>query len=224
MRIFSLEAGSIEQRGIKRAIRHGHSYKGGGRYGTYGGYDISLLELDSPVQGFKTACLPSSSFDDIGAGWRLAGYGKYHRNNGDTCQTNKFGRNKYHYCMGKGNPCKTDDLPQEKECKTFYETNKKGVKDVSSGKDEIMILQRIPNTKKYKYTSCFKRVNPENPEYGWCQVKGNYYDLNKPIDHEPSAWGYCSRDCYLDKNESDGSKLRVADDEVVVNVLNILGR
>ena len=73
---------------IKRALRHAHSYRGGASYGTYGGYDISLLELETPLSGVKLACVPKLEFDDIIPG-KLAGYGKYHRDKGQTCQTNK---------------------------------------------------------------------------------------------------------------------------------------
>ena len=83
---------SLEERGqkslIKRVIRHAHSYQGGASYGAYGGYDISLLELETPISGLTLACLPRLGFDDIKQG-KLAGYGKYQRDAGQTCQTNK---------------------------------------------------------------------------------------------------------------------------------------
>ena len=40
---------------IKRHIRHPKSYRGGGTYGTFGGYDITLLELETPVRGYTPA-------------------------------------------------------------------------------------------------------------------------------------------------------------------------
>ena len=73
---------------IKRALRHAHSYRGGASYGTFGGYDISLLELETPLSGVTLACVPKLEFDDIITG-KLAGYGKYQRDKGQTCQTNK---------------------------------------------------------------------------------------------------------------------------------------
>ena len=82
------EAG--QKSNIKRALRHAHSYQGGASYGTYGGYDISLLELETPISGVKLACVPQLGFDDIQQG-TLAGYGKYQRDSGNTCQTNKGG-------------------------------------------------------------------------------------------------------------------------------------
>jgi hypothetical protein len=52
---------------IKRFIRHSKSYKGSGKYGKYGGYDISLVELDNPVpERFATpVCLPQASMQEI---------------------------------------------------------------------------------------------------------------------------------------------------------------
>lgn len=90
---------------IKKAYRHPHSYRGGGSYnarGNYGGYDISLLELDEPIKS-TFACLPSPAFKDQGDGVKgmLTGYGKYLRS---VCQTNEHGRSKHHYCSGQKTP------------------------------------------------------------------------------------------------------------------------
>ena len=45
---------------IKRIIKHSKSYPGGANYGTFGGYDILLVELEKPMNGYKPACLPGS--------------------------------------------------------------------------------------------------------------------------------------------------------------------
>ena len=42
---------------IKRHIRHKDSYRGGGSYGNFGGYDVTLLQLEKKVTRFKPACL-----------------------------------------------------------------------------------------------------------------------------------------------------------------------
>ncbi len=41
--------------------------QGGGNYGTFGGYDITLVKLEQPVppQFGTPACLPTPSFDDL---------------------------------------------------------------------------------------------------------------------------------------------------------------
>jgi hypothetical protein len=51
---------------IKRFVRHGKSYRGSGKYGKYGGYDITLLELEKPVpEKFGVpACLPAKTFQE----------------------------------------------------------------------------------------------------------------------------------------------------------------
>ena len=84
-------ADNIEKSNIRRIIRHAHTYRSHS-YASRGGYDISLLELETPIRGFKFICLPKPSFDDITPGGTLAGYGLYLRNDGDTCQTNEFGK------------------------------------------------------------------------------------------------------------------------------------
>jgi hypothetical protein len=47
-------------------VRHGKSYRGSGKYGKYGGYDITLIELEKPVpEKFGVpACLPAKTFQE----------------------------------------------------------------------------------------------------------------------------------------------------------------
>ena len=206
------EAG--QKSNIKRALRHAHSYKGGASYGDYGGYDISLLELETPITGLTLACVPQLGFDDIKQG-KLAGYGKYQRNGGQTCQTDRWGKMKYHYCEAEGTGkqvCRQGPAPQNPACKTFFKKNKQ---KVPSDKDEIMILDSTVKNQKRSYNPsfCFNKVNPENSKYGWCMVQGNYYDLYHPAEEVP-GWGYCSKDCYLDPKEGP-NKLRVVDNAAV---------
>ena len=88
-----------------------HLYRGGGEYGYFGGYDITLLEMSRTIVGFETVCLPSPSFDDLRHrkhDTMIAGYGRYFRwllnhslvsrSNGKTCETNRYGPMKFHYC------------------------------------------------------------------------------------------------------------------------------
>ena len=199
----------VETRYIKRCIKHAHSQRTASLATTYGGYDIALLELDRPVtSGFKTACLPRPHFDDINPGGRLAGYGNYHRRN---CQTNQFGRFKFHYCKGGMDSCRNDEAPEDKACRQFYAHNKQGVKRVPADKDEIMIVHKDG---KGNPTFCFKRENPENPSFGWCKTENNFYDVTRegivqrPGEH---TWGYCSRDCHLDSNIVTAGVLRIVD-------------
>ena len=54
---------------VKRVVRHAQTYLGGGTYGKFGGYDITLLELDTvvpPAYG-TPACLPTASFKEHNA-------------------------------------------------------------------------------------------------------------------------------------------------------------
>ena len=83
---------------------------------------VILIELETPIQGFQSACIPRPSFDDVGSGGKLAGYGLYHRAGGTVCQTNQFGKYKYHYCKSNAS-CQIDDVPEDKECKNFFKKN-----------------------------------------------------------------------------------------------------
>jgi len=51
---------------IRRFIRHAKSYRGNGKYGKYGGYDITLIELEKsvPEKFGSAACLPSKTFQE----------------------------------------------------------------------------------------------------------------------------------------------------------------
>ena len=186
---------------IKKAIRHAHSYRGGGTYGHYGGYDIALLELDSALHA-KTACLPSPSFSDQDTFGQLAGYGKYLRNQGKTCETNQFGLSKHHYCSDFSS-CRHDKPPpQHDQCKQFFSK----VKNWSEGsKYNEALIVKDGNT-----VSCHKEVNPEKGDYGWCETRGDYYSLENP-EKFARSWGFCSSDCFLDADAGDGQVLRKID-------------
>jgi len=190
----------MEERKIKRHIRHPYSYRGGATYGTFGGYDITLLEIDSPMTGIhRFACLPGPNFDDIRTGRHdsiLSGYGRYYRDSGLTCQTNRHGPMKYHYCdkengAAKGaEACKQGPPPTPPICKRFLAKHK-----IPEGVEEVKI-----KLKNGKSILCNKQTNPEKESYGWCVTKGNYYP-RYDHDQDASGWGYCSRDCYLDQEE-----------------------
>jgi len=194
---------------IKRHIRHGESYKGGGHYGNYGGYDITLLELARPVLRYRPACLPGPMFDDIRLmekNTMLAGYGKYLRAQGTTCETNKFGPMKKHYCnhddYGVGSTaCITNKpAPIHKECSKFF---KSPTTPNNFWGKEI----RITDKNGEDITICYPPTNPENNKYGWCRTKGNYYDVdNEDTNYE--SWGFCGKDCFLDTEAENSGVLR----------------
>ena len=179
---------------FKRIIRHAHSYRGGGDYGVYGGYDISILELDQPIDTGKFACLPSHQYDDITGDGILAGYGKYFRSK---CQTNEHGLAKYHYC--ETHTCKHDQPPQRPECRGLLDKH-----PFEDGIEEAMIVEGDSDP-----IFCFKDVNPESKDYGWCDVEGDYFDLDEV--KSKSMWGYCSKDCYLDLEQESAGVLRIVD-------------
>jgi len=185
---------NMEERILKRHIRHPKAYRGGATYGTFGGYDITLLEIDSPMPGrFKGACLPGPKFDDIREGKDdsiLSGYGRYFRDKMHTCQTNRHGPMKFHYCdksYGDGAAaCKKGPPPQPRICKSFLANHKVGEET-----EEVKI-----QLKGGRLTiMCNKEINPEKARYGWCHTNDNLYREEK----EEKSWGFCSRDCYLDE-------------------------
>merc|ERR1719369_45277 len=186
---------------IKRVIMPEHAYQGGGRYGHYGGYDIALIEADQPFTTFQLACLPSPRFDDY-ADSKLAGYGKYFRTDllgNEICQTNQYGPMKYHYCKSK---CSTRTAPpSSRTCRLFFRHHK-----VPEDKEEVMIL------KGRKTQFCFRDKNAENQKYGWCFTKGDYFKHPEKREAPRSNdWGFCSSDCFLDKNKAMFGVLRIVE-------------
>ena len=113
---------------------------------------------------------------------------------------------KIHYCRREGqNICQQGKPPSNPECDHFYQNNKGGVSEIPPDKNEIMIVHQNGQATTY----CFKEVNPEKAEYGWCRTSGNYYDAENPV-YGGGEWGYCSRDCYLDITDTD-TTLRIVD-------------
>ena len=172
---------------VKRAIRHELSYKGGGNYGSYGGYDIGLLELDTPIHA-QLACLPVFVEDtDIKA--EIAGYGTDRRKN---CLTNEFGFSKHHYCKNENGCSKNRPPPQDEFCDQFFS---KVDNWSEAGKyDEVMIMRGR------KPTFCHQTQNPENSNFGWCNTGNIDYYSFSGTRMSQDGWGYCSKDCYLDES------------------------
>ena len=54
---------------------------------------------------------------------------------------------------------------------------------------------------------CNPDVNPEIENFGWCHTKGDYYNMyqENPV---LKSWGFCSKDCFLNKNSANGQVLR----------------
>ena len=195
---------------IIRHIRHMKAYKGFGKYGAYGGYDITLFEIEKPFNNYQPACLPSPTFDDIRRDQQdsiIAGYGYYHRD-ADTCETNKYGKMKYHYC-NKGNgygsdACDTDSPPPiDDECKSFFD-DPNTPNSIPPGVEEIKLEGVSDNATKY----CYPSENPESKSFGWCWTGGNYYDRNEILHDEDESWGFCGKDCYLNETVENYGILR----------------
>ena len=139
---------------IKRTIMPEGAYQGGSDYGEYGGYDLALMELAHPVHTFQPACLPSPKFNDY-ADSKLAGYGKYFRrkrlSHEDVCQTNQYGRMKFHYC---NSTCVTFKAPPSSStCRAFFIGH-----EIPEDKEEVMII------KENRPEFCFRNENKENKE------------------------------------------------------------
>jgi len=187
---------------INKVHRHAHSYRGGGTYGDYGGYDICLMKLDNAIRA-KLACLPSPSYNDQDTYGSLAGYGKYLRDHGRTCETNQHGLSKHHYCSPELNPsrCRSDiPPPQDKFCKKFNREVKNWSENGTY--NEALIIENG------KSVTCNNDVNLENENYGWCHTEGDFYHHERSNYHHQS-WGFCSKDCFLDRWAGDGQVLRL---------------
>jgi hypothetical protein len=189
---------------VKRFIRHPKTYRGGGTYGDYGGYDISLVEFKSkiPTEFGSPACLPTPSFKDEGVKTNIAGYGLYFRkrDNKLQCQTDNYGRNKYHMCAEAGDGpsvCKTSPPPSSPACLHFFNfTNHTYPEEY----EEIQVVNEAENS-----SFCFGPSSPKAGSKGWCATSQSHYSLKNV---EESGWGFCSKDCYLGPpNKLEGSNI-----------------
>merc|ERR1711915_433118 len=180
--------------GIEYVVRHSQSYRGGGSYGKFGGYDITLVHLEEDAKE-KPACLPSAKFKDTGIGKafrgtekvNLAGFGKYFR---EPCITDGEGASKYHYC---NSGCKTDELPPKSEaCDKFFDA-KNTPGRIPDKLTEVIITDKDEDTQHY----CYRDVpSARSSSKGWCDVVQDASEMGNLYTAE--NWGFCSRDCFLD--------------------------
>jgi len=187
---------------IEFVVRHFHSYRGGGSYGRFGGYDITLIHLEEDAAE-RPACLPSVSLKDSGIGRAfkgtekvsLAGFGKYMR---EPCITDGNGASKYHYCNSDCNI--TDFPPQSEPCKTFF-GNKNTPDRVPELLKEIIITDRDNDNKKHY---CYRQVPPYfSDSKGWCHVNHDASEMGNM--YEEHTWGFCSKDCFLEEEKEPDS-------------------
>ncbi len=172
--------------------------QGGGSYGTFGGYDITLIELTAAVPPTfgKPACLPTVSFKDTLIKANLAGYGQFYRRDmsGEDvqkCLTDQYGRNKYHPCAESGTGetvCHTKTPPpQAPACQAFFNQTALAYPEEY---EEIQLVDKKGATVAF----CFDKASPVPKSRGWCKTDANYYNF-KEVQEE--GWGFCSGDCYL---------------------------
>ena len=201
---------------IKRIFRHRYSYRGGGTYGNYGGYDITLLNLETSINSAfgVPACLPSPKFVDIRKS-KLSGYGRYLRNKGNTCQTDNNGPYKYHYCdqQGEGKDiCKSGSPPpQSSQCQQFF-SSQETPDNVEDWADEVQV--KFSNNPQPVY--CYKKSSNTIGSSGWCQVSTDHYSLQHVKELPLPSWGFCSKDCYLDTSGPDAGTLRFLEETDVL--------
>ena len=185
-------------------------------YGSFGGYDITLIELETPVTGFQQACLPHPKFNDADetVNHDLAGFGRYFRKDrrgNDFCQTNEFGRSKYHYCNENAACITHKEVPQDPVCARFFQ-----LKTIPAGADEVMIANG-----RGEISHCFKKINPENSTFGWCKTDGDYYELGRPKNGAGyDSWGFCSKDCFLDETQELSGVLRIKNNVKVIKIVH----
>lgn len=161
-------------------MRHHSSYLGGGEYGKFGGMDITLLHLKTPVGSiYPPACLPTTAFPDSDRKANIAGYGRYSRK---SCETDEYGPSKYHYCNSS---CETNqNPPQEALCKEFF--NNSVSKDLGTFQDIILDSGG-------EFTYCYRDKSPNLDSEGWCHVRTDASQLDSLQDTD--SWGFCGKDC-----------------------------
>jgi hypothetical protein len=111
------------------------------------------------------------------------------------CQTDQYGRNKFHMCAKSGssdNICKKDPPPVSSQCSKFFETVNKTVPE---DYEEIKIVD--VDSKKESF--CFPSRSPNPQSSGWCETDRNFYEFKA---RKEKGWGFCGKDCFLGKYSS----------------------
>jgi len=137
-----------------------------------------------------------SNVQDSGIKANIAGYGSYYRTDDrkrkEICQTDEYGRNKFHMCAESGEAesvCQKDPPPISPECTKFFS---KVNMTVPEEYEEIKIVDE--ETKKEEF--CFASSSPNPKSKGWCETDMNFYEFKA---HKEKGWGFCGKDCYLGK-------------------------
>jgi len=184
-------------------VKHNQSYLAGG-YGSYGGYDVALIHLKTPApEKYTPACLPSLQYKDTGIGLfkpgtekvNLAGYGRYFRRN---CMTDGFGPSKQHYCDDL--QCHSENAPRSPACNRFFAAKSESV---LQGLTEVIVFDKS-GRKNYCYRN---RANSDIGSKNWCHVKRDISEINI-LRTDEKSWGFCSKDCFLQKEAPRASVLR----------------
>ena len=195
-------------------------------YGVFGGYDIMLAELNKPVDAnkFKPICLPGPRFDDLRVS-TVIGFGNYHRNkkNGVDCLTTKHGPMKDHKCAGHNvdEACQIKKpVPSSPLCKQFFKKTKKIENKTMDLFDDIIILNEANETE-----ICYQDKAMTGANRGWCKVSKSYYEPWHSKKNKPElGWGYCSRECFLEEENSGKRRIKegvdVLDDKLCQQYLN----
>jgi hypothetical protein len=187
------ESNGLEVIDIEYVIHHKDSYRGGGTYGEFGGYDITLMKLANKTN-YTPACIPKRGFVDSGLGRiygkkgaKIAGYGKFTR---ERCMTDEYGDYKFHYCSSDS-PCDNSTLPPSPPaCKKFF-NHKDTPNSIPSDVTEVIVSDK--DGEHY----CYREASPKEGSWGWCNIDLDATDTSNLKEVE--SWGFCSKDCFLHK-------------------------
>ncbi|XP_023349628.1 uncharacterized protein LOC111718305 isoform X2 [Eurytemora carolleeae] len=191
-----------------------------GSYGSFGGYDISLIYLEKTViiHSKIKICLASPSFNDTSSSGILVGYGMYTRE--ESCLTTGEGPLKLHYC--DQNKCNSSaPAPRSKLCQEFLssEMTPDNILDI----EEELIILEDPENFSAGATYCYRDNSSELHEQaegfvanGWCTVSQNiYHNTHSQKKTDDMNWGFCSSECF--QAPSNLGKLREKPDITVLS-------
>jgi len=186
------ESGELEVIDIEYLVYHKESYQGGGGYGEFGGYDITLLKLANETK-HTPACVPRGGFVDSGLGdiygkkgATIAGYGKFTRS---PCMTDKYGDYKFHYCSEESKCDNSTSPPSLPACKKFFD-HKDTPNSIPSDVTDVIVSDEDGDH------YCYREMSPQNGSWGWCYIDWDATDM-RLLPQSAESWGFCSKDCFL---------------------------
>ncbi|XP_023320927.1 uncharacterized protein LOC111695732 isoform X2 [Eurytemora carolleeae] len=203
----------------------------GGKYGSFGGYDIILvkthlpMDLNAPIN----VCIPGPDYTFSNPNLMIGGYG---RNRRIPCEVNDLGPSIFQFCK-VDNMCKLKTQQyQQAKCNVQFTYNNKEYGGCITEEETPSARNPICSDFRSKTLLTDQKMRRIDPgKYGWCGITNNVIDgkFEKTEDggiETDNGWGICSQSCDTANGTISGKpkvkKAQILDQDYCDNNLNML--